>query len=146
MDKVAFEDQKPGDVKYGSFTVDELEAMGFAPMHSHVQGLQDLSKAKKSLRAYAVGLNNYAAEILRHRTAYTEYEISTCAVMNRAADLIRELDGSLGFSQTGGKFLTREQVIDQLNAYIVFLQDYPDTLVPDKANSLAMVVRLLQDK
>lgn len=145
MDKVAFEDQRPGDVKYGSWSVDELEAMGFAPMHEHVKGLQDLRRAKKEIGTYASDLNNYAAEILRHRTTYTEYELRTCAPMNRAADLLRADAGITTFSQTGGKFLTREQVVVKLNEYISFLHEYPDSAATDQLQTLMMTVRLLQE-
>lgn len=148
MGKVAFEDQNPGDVKYGSFSVAELEAMGFSPMHSEVEALQALTKAKKNIRYYRVGLNNYASLILRHLGAYTEFEHRMAMIMDLAADELREIDPNSMQVKPGidiPNMPTRDQIIVKLEDYISFLTDHPDCLAPDKADHLRMVVRLLKD-
>lgn len=144
MNKVPFEEQNPGDVRYGSFSVDELEAMGFAPMHDDVQKLQELTRAKKNIHSYVTGLHNYANEIMRLIQLYTEYEIRIAPFLTRAAEVLRQREEHPKTWERN--FEGREFLIQQLSEYIRFLKEYPDTLAPDKAENLAMVVRLLQEQ
>lgn len=145
MDNIPFEDQNPGDVRYGSFSVDELEAMGIGvALHAHVQFLQNLQKARNEIWKYISALNKYAGTILRNKTSYTEYDLRSAVCMDLAADLLRDIKESRTPNMPE-KYPSAICIARHLKQYALFVSDHPHDHPAGKAETLDMSVRLLQE-